>query len=53
MAMKITNLLINHQKEPIGFDLSNLRVDFIVEADKFERPIKKITIWTILFLKKK
>lgn len=44
--MKITNLLINHQKEPIGFDLSNLRVDFIVEADKFERPIKKITIWT-------
>lgn len=46
MAMKITSLLVNHQKEPFGFDLSNLRVDFIVEADKFNQPIKKITIWT-------
>ena len=46
MAMKITSLLVNHQKEPIGFDLSNLRVDFIVEADEFNQPIKKITVWT-------
>lgn len=44
--MKITSLLVNHQKEPLGFDLSNLRVDFIVEADEFNQPIKKITIWT-------
>lgn len=44
--MTITTLQINHQTAPIGFDLSNLRVDFSVDAASFDHPTKALAVWT-------
>lgn len=44
--MKISKILINHLVEPVGFQLEDLRIEFIVEADHFAEITKKLKIWT-------
>lgn len=44
--MNITQILINHMQEPIGFQLNDLRIEFQVEAEHFSQATKQLTIWT-------
>ena len=44
--MNISSILINHMTEPIGFQLDDLRIDFVVAADQFIQLTKQLTIWT-------
>lgn len=44
--MKITDIQVNHQTTPLGFDLSHLRIEFKVESSSFNHPVKKIKVWT-------
>ncbi|MBO0451775.1 alpha-L-rhamnosidase [Candidatus Enterococcus murrayae] len=44
--MKISSILINHMTEPVGFQLDDLRIEFIVDADHFIELNKQVTIWT-------
>lgn len=46
LKMKITNIAINHMHEPIGFNLSNLRVDFSL-TDTTEKDLSKEVILTV------
>ncbi|AOO76172.1 alfa-L-rhamnosidase [Latilactobacillus curvatus] len=43
--MKITDILVNHMHEPIGFQLNDLRIDFKVAATKFIQITKQLKIW--------
>lgn len=43
--MKVTNIQINHMTEPIGFNLSDLRVEFSIEGSQ-EKNLKKQLIIT-------
>lgn len=42
--MKITEILVNHLKEPLGFDLSYLRIEFKIDATSYENVEKKLII---------
>lgn len=44
--MNISKILINHMTEPLGFQLDDLRIDFVVEAHHFVELKKQLTIWT-------
>lgn len=44
--MEISQILINHMIEPIGFQLNDLRIDFKIQADTFMPVKKQLTIWT-------
>lgn len=43
--MKITQILVNHLHEPVGFQLKNLRIEFQIEAASFQKVSKKLTIY--------
>jgi alpha-L-rhamnosidase len=43
--MKISTILINHMTEPVGFQLNDLRIEFIVESSHFIELSKQLTIW--------
>lgn len=42
--MKITDILINHLTEPLGYDMSYLHIAFQLEASHFEEVEKKVRI---------
>lgn len=42
--MQITNILINHMTEPLGFLYEHLRVEFTVETDHFEKIQKQVLL---------
>lgn len=42
--MNISNILINHMSEPIGFEFNSLHIEFTVEAASFENVQKQLTI---------
>jgi len=42
--MKITNILINHMTEPLGFDLSGLHIEFELQTDQNIDVQKKLEI---------
>lgn len=44
--MQLTQILINHMAEPIGFQFDNLRVEFKVAADCSQAATKQLKIWT-------
>ncbi|EOH72832.1 alpha-L-rhamnosidase [Enterococcus malodoratus] len=44
--MNISTILINHMTEPVGFQLDDLRIEFIVEAEHYTELTKQVTIWT-------
>ena len=44
--MNISTILINHMTEPVGFQLDDLRIEFIVEAEYYTELTKQVTIWT-------
>ncbi len=44
--MNITQILVNHMHEPIGFQLNDLRIEFKLAATKFVKITKQLTIWT-------
>lgn len=45
--MEITNILINHMQQPLGFDLSDLRIEFQLQNVTTQQPVsKKLTITT-------
>lgn len=44
--MKITNIQVNHMVKPLGYDLSDLRIEFSVEDTKANALTKTLIIWT-------
>lgn len=42
--MNIQSILVNHMKEPLGFLLEHLRIEFTLEADRFEEIQKQLTL---------
>lgn len=44
--MKITDIQINHMTRPIGFDLSDLQIDFATEGQWNSETKKSLKIWT-------
>lgn len=44
--MKITDIRINHMTRPIGFDLSDLQIDFATEGQWNSETQKSLKIWT-------
>ena len=42
--MKIENIQVNHMTEPLGFDLSNLKIEFTLDTDKNLAVQKKLEI---------
>ena len=42
--MNIQSILVNHMKEPLGFLLEHLRIEFTLEADHFEEIQKQLTL---------
>lgn len=44
--MEITNILINHLTEPLGFELKDLRIEFTLTANHFTACQKKLVITT-------
>ncbi len=43
--MRITNILVNHMHEPLGFQFNDLRIEFVIEADHYESLEKQLLIW--------
>src|SRR5699024_2759357 len=43
--MRITNILVNHMHEPLGFQLNNLRIEFTIEAEQYQPAFKELVIW--------
>lgn len=43
--MNISQILINHMHEPLGFDLTNLRIEFKVDAPHYTKVKKQLIIW--------
>ncbi|MGU9946102.1 family 78 glycoside hydrolase catalytic domain [Lactobacillus delbrueckii subsp. bulgaricus] len=44
--MKITDIQINHMTRPVGFDLSDLQIDFATEGQWNSETQKSLKIWT-------
>lgn len=45
--MKITEIRVNHLKEPLGFQLTDLRISFKIQSSKWEKVQKKLIIYEI------
>ncbi|MEZ0116733.1 family 78 glycoside hydrolase catalytic domain [Heyndrickxia faecalis] len=44
--MQITDILVNHMHEPVGFELNDLRIEFKVQNGTYMKITKQLTIWT-------
>lgn len=42
--MQITEILVNHLTEPVGFDFSHLRIEFKIDAENFTSVEKKVIV---------